>query len=153
MVIVRRCGFGENGVKSRVFRQKNVKKHVFPSFLANEWFPSKVVKQKLLIFLSFLEICAYCQDRRHQISAKNNMQIYANEPKTYINSFHAPRGLRNEVWSDFEIFHFAVPPLFDPYGERVLNGLATQIGHRVWTSIVKTTVLSKAVLDIAESVS
>ena len=64
-----------------VFWQKNVEKHVFSRFLANGGFSAKVVKQKLLIFSSFLERYAYCQDLRHKISAKNNMQIYANELK------------------------------------------------------------------------
>ena len=71
----------DKGFKRRVFWQKNVKKHVFSRFLANEVFSAKVVKQKLLIFSYFLEWYAYCQDLRHKISVKNNMQIYANELK------------------------------------------------------------------------
>ena len=41
------------------------------------------------------------------------MQIYANELKTYIISFYAPRGLRTEVWSDSDTLRFAVPPPLD----------------------------------------
>ena len=46
------------------------------------------------------------------------MQIYANELKLPEIHLGGPRGLRTEVWSDSDNFHFAVPPPLDgPYGD------------------------------------
>ena len=63
------------------FAAKRIRKTRFFRFSREPNVLNQSHRQKLLIFSFLIDRYAYCEDLRHQISAKNNMQIYANELK------------------------------------------------------------------------